>query len=142
MAQRSAPRVRIRRVYDPRAADDGHRVLVDRLWPRGVSRARLAAEWLKAVAPSHALRRWYGHRASRWPGFLARYRAELTTPDAAAALERLRALARAKVGVTLLTATRETERSHAVALARVLAGRPSGRLSSPSKASRASGGRS
>ena len=60
--------IRLKRAYDPPAADDGYRVLVDRLWPRGVSKAEAAIElWLKDVAPSTALRKWFGHRPERWP---------------------------------------------------------------------------
>ena len=61
--------IRIKRAYEPAAADDGHRVLVDRLWPRGISHERLAGEWLKDVAPSTALREWFGHRPERWAGW-------------------------------------------------------------------------
>jgi len=118
-----SPRFRVRRIYDRPGADDGARVLVDRLWPRGISRARFDAEWLPAVAPSRALRRWYGHRAARRDEFLARYRVELAASPAAEAFATLRARAREAGRVTLLTATREAERTHAVALLRLLARR-------------------
>ncbi|MCC3279019.1 DUF488 family protein [Arthrobacter sp. zg-Y40] len=68
--------VRIRRIYEP--PDGGFRVLVDRLWPRGVSKEKASLdEWLKDVAPSTGLRKWFGHRPERWEGFVQRYRAEL-----------------------------------------------------------------
>lgn len=73
-----APDVRVRRVYDPPTADDGRRILVDRIWPRGVSRAEAAIDlWVRDVAPSTDLRRWFGHDPARWPEFTRRYRQEL-----------------------------------------------------------------
>ena len=117
-----APEVRVRRVYDDPEAADGSRVLVDRLWPRGLSkdRARLDS-WSKAVAPSDELRRWYGHRPERSAEFGRRYRAELDEPERAAELEHLRDLA-ASGTLTLLTATRDIDLSHAPVLARLLCG--------------------
>ncbi|MFS8477804.1 MAG: DUF488 family protein [Micromonosporaceae bacterium] len=112
-----AVRIRVRRVYDDAAPDDGVRVLVDRLWPRGVSRqAARVDEWLKEVAPSTGLRTWYGHDPAKFPEFRRRYLAELTEPPRAAALGRLRHLAGAGP-VTLLTATRDIEHSQATVLA-------------------------
>jgi uncharacterized protein YeaO (DUF488 family) len=93
---------RVKRVYDAPDPADGHRVLVDRLWPRGLSRERAALdEWLRDVAPSVALRRWYAHDPVNWPEFRRRYAAELAVPPASEALARLRALAAAGE-VTLL----------------------------------------
>jgi uncharacterized protein YeaO (DUF488 family) len=108
--------VRARRVYEPAELSDGRRVLVDRLWPRGLSkeRARLD-EWLKAVAPSDELRRWYGHEPARFAEFTRRYEAELEDPERAEALSHLREEARSGP-VTLLTATRDLERSEAAVL--------------------------
>lgn len=108
--------VRARRVYEPAEQSDGRRVLVDRLWPRGLSkeRARLD-EWLKAVAPSDELRRWYGHEPARFAEFTRRYEAELEDPERAEALTHLREEARSGP-VTLLTATRDLERSEAAVL--------------------------
>jgi uncharacterized protein YeaO (DUF488 family) len=105
--------VRARRVYEPAEASDGRRVLVDRLWPRGLSKekARLD-EWLKAVAPSDELRRWYGHEPGRFDEFVRRYRAELADPERAEALDHLRAEAESGP-VTLLTATKDLEHSEA-----------------------------
>lgn len=76
--------IRLKRAYEPVAKTDGRRVLVERLWPRGVSKARLRLdEWAKDVAPSAALRRWYGHDPERWPEFRRRYFAELRPNGAA-----------------------------------------------------------
>lgn len=86
--------VRVRRIYEEPAPDDGARVLVDRLWPRGVSKARAALdEWCKQVAPSTELCKWYGHDPKLFAEFGRRYRAELKEPERAAALAHLRELA-------------------------------------------------
>jgi len=113
--------VRVRRVYDEPEADDGTRVLVDRIWPRGMTKARAALdEWCKDVAPSTELRKWYGHDPDRFEEFTRRYRLELTDPGRAGALAHLRALA-SDGPVTLLTATKEPAISEASVLASVLA---------------------
>lgn len=113
--------IRVRRVYEPPAADDGYRVLVDRIWPRGVAKDRAHLdEWCKTVGPSPELRRWYGHDPAKYDEFAHRYRAELEEPERAEALEHLRAVA-ARATVTLLTASRRAEISQAAVLARVLA---------------------
>ena len=106
----------VRRIYDIDRADDSYRVLVDRLWPRGVrkSDARLD-EWLRDVAPSSDLRRWYHHDVERFTGFARRYRAELERPPASAAVRHLLELARLQP-VTLLTATRDLTHSGATVL--------------------------
>ncbi|HSF26111.1 MAG TPA: DUF488 family protein [Actinomycetes bacterium] len=116
----TSPDVRVRRVYDEPASADGARILVDRVWPRGVSKtaARLD-EWCKQVAPTTELRRWYAHDPARFAEFERRYRAELTQPEQAAALAHLREMA-TQGPVTLLTATREPELSQAAVLATVL----------------------
>lgn len=108
--------LRLKRVYEPAAPDDGYRVLVERLWPRGVSkeRARLDA-WAKALAPSDALRRWYGHDPERWDEFRARYRRELEEPERRAALAELAERARRQT-VTLVYASKAGEISNAAAL--------------------------
>jgi uncharacterized protein YeaO (DUF488 family) len=114
------PEVRARRVYEPAAASDGRRVLVDRLWPRGLSKDRAHLdEWLKAVAPSDQLRRWYGHEPAKFPEFRQRYEAELEEPDRAEALRHLREEAQSGP-MTLLTATRDLEHSEAEVLAQLL----------------------
>jgi uncharacterized protein YeaO (DUF488 family) len=118
-----AVRVRVRRAYDPPEAADGTRVLVDRLWPRGLGKADARLdEWLKDVAPSTELRKWYAHDPERFDEFARRYAAELGGPEQAAALARLRAMA-AEGPVTLLTATAAVDLSQAAVLADVLAGR-------------------
>ncbi|MEU6441891.1 DUF488 family protein [Streptomyces sp. NPDC047046] len=118
MVRKTATEVRVRRAYDPPEAADGHRVLVDRLWPRGLSKERAHLdEWLKSVAPSAELRTWYGHDPARFAEFTDRYRAELAGPDREEALARLRTLA-AKGPLTLLTATKDLDHAHT----RVLAG--------------------
>ena len=109
--------VRVRRVYDPPDPADGHRVLVDRLWPRGLSKGAAALdEWAKAVAPSDELRRWYGHEPDRFAAFRERYGAELQAPERADVLAHLRQLADSGP-LTLLTATRDVEHSQAAVLA-------------------------
>jgi uncharacterized protein YeaO (DUF488 family) len=111
------PDVRVRRIYEPPSPDDGRRLLVDRLWPRGLARdAALIDEWVKAVAPSDELRRWYGHDPAKFGEFRRRYAAELREPDRAVALMRLTQAARQGT-VTLLTATRDASRSQAEVLA-------------------------
>ncbi len=116
------PEVRMRRVYDDPSPDDGTRVLVDRVWPRGLARARAGIdEWAKAVAPSTELRRWYGHDPGRFEEFRRRYLAELAEPERHSALGRLRELARSG-RLTLLTATRDIDHSQAAVLAEHLRG--------------------
>jgi uncharacterized protein YeaO (DUF488 family) len=112
--------VRLRRVYDEPSSEDGARVLVDRVWPRGLSKAAVHLdEWVKDIAPSTPLRRWYGHRPERFAEFRDRYQAELRDARPAAALDHLRELARKRT-VTLLTATRDVERSQAAVLSDLL----------------------
>jgi len=114
--------VRVRRVYEDPDRDDGVRVLVDRIWPRGMTKAKAALdEWCKDVAPSHELRTWYGHQPDRFTEFARRYRLELEDPRRAEALAHLRELASDRT-VTLLTATREPAISEAAVLAALLAG--------------------
>jgi uncharacterized protein YeaO (DUF488 family) len=112
--------VRIRRVYDEPSAADGARVLVDRVWPRGLRKDALRLDdWAKDVAPSAELRKWYGHDPARFGEFRQRYLGELIGSVQRAALGRLRALA-AKGPLTLLTATRDLDHSQAAVLARLL----------------------
>jgi len=116
--------VRLRRAYEPRDPADGWRVLVDRLWPRGLTKEAAAVdEWLKAVAPSDALRRWYGHQPDKFAAFRQRYQAELGSAERADAVDHLRKLARDGT-VTLLTATKDVEHSQAAVLAEWLGGTP------------------
>jgi uncharacterized protein YeaO (DUF488 family) len=110
--------VRLKRAYEPAAASDGYRVLVDRLWPRGLARrdAHLD-EWARELAPSTELRRWFGHDPARFDGFRRRYTEELGAQD-----EKLRELRRrARRGpVTLVSAARDTEHNDAVVLVEIL----------------------
>ena len=113
-------RVQVRRAYDEPRDGDGHRVLVDRLWPRGLSKERAHVdEWCKQVAPSDDLRKWYGHDPGRFGEFARRYRAELDDPERAAAFAHLRDLA-AQGPLTLLTATKRSDISQAAVLADLL----------------------
>ena len=115
-----AHNVQVRRVYDPPRDDDGQRVLVDRIWPRGLSKERAHLdEWCKGVAPSTDLRKWYGHDPERYDEFARRYRAELDDPEHADAYADLQALA-ARGTLTLLTATKRSDISEAAVLADLL----------------------
>ena len=108
------PPVRIKRIYEPPGEADGRRVLVDRLWPRGLSREKASLDlWLKEVAPSHELRRWYKHETARWPEFQKRYRAELA--DRSVEVEQLVSMAR-EGGLTLLFSARDEQRNQAAVL--------------------------
>ncbi|HEV2370415.1 MAG TPA: DUF488 family protein [Acidimicrobiales bacterium] len=115
-----ANRVKVKRVYEEPARSDGRRVLVDRIWPRGVAKERAGLdEWAKDAAPSTALRKWYGHDPDRFTEFRRRYRAELADDDHAEAVKHLRDLS-ARRRLTLLTATRDVEHSGATVLAEFL----------------------
>ena len=110
--------IRTKRVYDPPAAVDGTRILVDRLWPRGLKKENAAVDlWLREAAPSHELRRWFGHDPARWDEFRRRYAAELGANRTA-----LRPLLEASGPLTLLFAARDPEHNNALALAAWLAG--------------------
>lgn len=120
MSRSAKPQVQVRRIYDPREPSDGHRVLVDRLWPRGVSKADAHIDdWLKDVTPSSELRRWFHGPEGTYDEFCRRYEAELTEPDAAQALHRLQDLAK-QGPLTLLTAAKHPDRSHTSVLLRHL----------------------
>ena len=116
--------VRVRRVYDAPDPGDGARVLVDRLWPRGVSKARAQLdEWCKQIAPSTDLRTWYHHDPELFDEFTRRYAEELKRPEPAAALAHLRKLATSQP-LTLLTATKDPGTSEAAVLANILTRSP------------------
>jgi uncharacterized protein YeaO (DUF488 family) len=118
--------IRLKRVYDDASPDDGTRALVDRLWPRGLSREAAKVDlWLKDVAPSDALRRWFNHDPERWPEFRQRYRAEL--PENSEDWETLRRLVASKKPVTLLFAAKDIEHNNAVVLKERLSARRGGR---------------
>ena len=115
--------ITMKRIYEPYVPEDGYRVLVERLWPRGVSKATAHLDaWERAIAPSDALRRWYGHDPDKWEEFQARYVRELETPEAEAVLDALVARARQE-SVTLLYAAHASEISNAAVLARLLSAR-------------------
>ncbi|EMY35262.1 hypothetical protein D477_005221 [Arthrobacter crystallopoietes BAB-32] len=106
--------IRIKRIYEERTEDDGYRVLVDRLWPRGVSKEAAHLDlWLKEIAPSPELRKEFGHKEDNFDAFTHAYRAEL---DDSAAVERAVALVHEHGTVTLLYAARETRMNHTVVL--------------------------
>lgn len=112
--------VRVRRIYEAPEPDDGTRVLVDRLWPRGLSKADARIDvWLKDVTPSTELRRWYHGPDGSYDEFCRRYEAELAGPAAAKALEELRSLAREGT-LTLLTSAKDPQHSHTSVLLRQL----------------------
>ncbi|KAF2991897.1 DUF488 domain-containing protein [Methylocystis sp. MJC1] len=114
------PAFALKRVYEPPETEDGARVLVDRLWPRGLTKEKAAVDlWAKEVAPSHELRRWFGHRPERWEEFEARYREELESPEAQEQIATLRHMAR-KERVTLLYAAHDEALNNAVVLREVL----------------------
>ena len=107
--------IHIKRVYDPPAVGDGTRVLVDRLWPRGLRKEKAALSlWLKEIAPSPGLRTWFGHDPARWQEFSHRYNAELNTSEAA--IQKMHDLLK-HGSVTLLYAAHDTEHNHAIVLA-------------------------
>ena len=113
-------RVKVERVYEDPGPDDGERILVDRLWPRGFRKGDpRVGHWMPKVAPSRELRKWYSHDPARFDDFAARYASELETEEGAAALNELRDVLRAGP-VTLVTAARDLDGSHAAVLARLL----------------------
>jgi uncharacterized protein YeaO (DUF488 family) len=112
--------VQTKRVYDPRSADEGYRVLVDRIWPRGVGKNELAVDaWEREVAPSTLLRKWFGHEPAKWPEFQRRYREELAAEPAAALVVALTEHAREGM-LTLLFAAGDRERNNANVLRQVI----------------------
>jgi uncharacterized protein YeaO (DUF488 family) len=123
VAKREAAVIASKRAYDPPSPSDGYRVLIDRLWPRGVSKAKLHLDaWEKDVAPSRELRQWYGHDPAKWPEFQKRYREELKSSAAKAVLADL--TRRAKRGrVTLVYSSRAAEISDVAVLEKLLSQR-------------------
>lgn len=113
-----ASHLRLKRAYEPAEPDDGARILIDRLWPRGVSKVKIALDdWMKNIAPSAELRKWFGHDPKRWPEFQRRYRAELQQHTQE--LDRIRALAREHT-VTLVYSAHDEEHNDAIVLKEVL----------------------
>ena len=148
-----SPEVAVRRIYDDLPPRPETRVLVDRVWPRGIRKGALHLdEWIRVVAPSTELRKWHGHDPGKFSEFRRRYIAELAQPGPQAALGRLRTQA-AEGPVALLTATRDVDRSNAAVLAEILrqnsrqasattapAGQSTGKLARTSKAGGSGGG--
>ena len=123
MTRVTAKRVTVKRVYEQPAPSDGTRVLVDRLWPRGLSKARASIDkWLRDLAPSDALRKWFHARPEAWAIFRKRYLKELARPESAQALDELYRLANRRKKLTLLFASRNEERNNAVVLKDLLEG--------------------
>lgn len=121
MTRIAAANVRLKRAYEPASPADGKRILVDRLWPRGVAKTRAALDfWMKEIAPSAELRAWFGHDPSRWDEFRVRYAKELATHEDLVAT--LRKLAR-RGPVTLVYSARDEARNDAVVLRDVLLGK-------------------
>lgn len=115
MTTRKHP-IMIKRVYDPPSGDDGQRILVDRLWPRGLSKEKAhIALWMKDIAPGDELRRWFAHDPEKFAEFRRRYEAELAASPAREKLDELRSLAQAGP-VTLVFAAKDTEHNNAVVL--------------------------
>jgi uncharacterized protein YeaO (DUF488 family) len=116
-------RVTVKRVYDKAARGDGYRVLVDRLWPRGLSKSQAALHvWLRDLAPSDELRHWFHARPENWLTFRKRYLKELALPEAAEALDELYRLAHRKKNLTLLFASKNEQHNNAVVLKDLLEG--------------------
>lgn len=110
--------VRVKRIYDPADTEDGYRVLIDHIWPRGISRERAQLDaWTRALAPSDELRKWFDHRPPRFAGFRARYRDELAAQTEL--VDELRGRA-ASDRVTVVYAARDREHNNAVVLAELL----------------------
>jgi uncharacterized protein YeaO (DUF488 family) len=111
--------LKIKRVYDPVSPEDGKRILIDRLWPRGIKKEKAHIdEWLKEIAPSNELRKWYSHDPAKWAEFKKRYKKELVGKSEL--LNKIKAEAE-KQPVTLLFSTKELELNNAVALKEMLA---------------------
>lgn len=110
--------LRMKRAYEPASPDDGMRILIDRLWPRGVSKAKAALDdWIKDIAPSTELRRWFGHDPALWPEFQTRYSAELHEHEEV--LDRIRGLAKTQT-ITLVYSAHDEAHNDAVVLRGVL----------------------
>ena len=114
--------VQLKRVYEPARSSDGYRILVDRVWPRGVSKERAhIALWLKEIGPSTALRKWFGHDPGRWPEFQKRYRQELR--EKSGLLAQIKQLEREHRALTLIYSAGDEQHNQAVVLRDLLASR-------------------
>ena len=115
--------IALKRAYEKPSLSDGFRVLVDRLWPRGISKDAAQIDlWLKDLAPSDSLRRWFHTRRDQWPAFRKRYLSELSSVPASTALNQLHQLANKRKKVTLVFASKDTEHNNAVVLRDLLEG--------------------
>jgi uncharacterized protein YeaO (DUF488 family) len=114
--------IRIKRVYEEPAKEDGYRILVDRLWPRGLTKERAKVDlWMKEIAPSDALRKWFGHEPEKWAAFAKRYREELGKKNDL--LKEVKRLEREQGTVTLLYGRKDEKQNQAVLIAAVLKGK-------------------
>lgn len=112
--------LRTKRVYEKRDPGDGKRILVDRLWPRGLKREEAGIdEWMKDLAPSDELRQWFGHDPEKWPEFQRRYTRELSASDKVALLDKVARMAR-EGNVTIVYAARDTEHNNAKVLEEIM----------------------
>ena len=117
--------IRLKRVYEPPSPEDGFRILIERLWPRGLTKAAAAVDlWTKDVAPSPALRKWYAHDPARWQEFQKRYRHELETNGSA--VDQLRSEIRSRKNVTFVYSAQDPDRNSALLLRQYLAGKIKG----------------
>ena len=115
--------ISIKRIYEPPSPADGYRILVDRLWPRGVTRDHAAIDqWMKEIAPSHELRRWFAHDLVKWPAFQERYQAELGSDTCTALINAILETAESQP-VTLLFTAKTDAQNNAVVLKHVLEAR-------------------
>lgn len=111
--------LKIKRIYDAPSADDGYRILVDRLWPRGVSKERTKIDlWAKEITPTDRLRKWYSHDSKKWSEFQKMYKKELK--DRLDALDKIKQIEKKEKTVTLLYAAKDTKHTHALVLQKVL----------------------
>jgi uncharacterized protein YeaO (DUF488 family) len=111
--------IKIKRVYDMPAKEDGFRILVDRLWPRGLTKEKAKVDlWLKEIAPSNDLRRWFAHDPKKWQEFKSKYQSELKSKQEL--LAKIKHIEKEKATVTLLYSTEETKHNNAVALSAIL----------------------
>jgi uncharacterized protein YeaO (DUF488 family) len=114
--------IRIKRVYEEAAKEDGYRILVDRLWPRGLTKERAKVDlWVKEIAPSDALRKWFGHEPEKWPEFAKRYRSELAKKKDL--LKEVKKLEREHGTVTLLYGRKDEKQNQAVLIVSALKGK-------------------
>ena len=108
------PMIKIKRIYEPHAASDGYRILVDRLWPRGIKKETAHLDvWMKDIAPSSELRKWFSHEPAKWKSFLVKYKTEL---DHSSSFAELKALIEKHMVITLLYGSRDQQYNQAIAL--------------------------